>query len=133
MPGLRSVPGTPPYQFRGVKLLFDENLSPQLVPLVSTVYPSSVHVRDVGLKGHPDEDLWLFAQRSNLVIVSKDTDFRDRSYVQGFPPKVVWLDVGNAGTKAIVDLLIAEAKRVRQFESDNEAAMLILSLSKNAV
>ncbi len=70
-----------------MKLLFDENLSPRLVRLVAVGYPGSVHVRDVGLKGHVDDALWQFARGSGLVIVSKDTDFRERSYVEGFPAK----------------------------------------------
>lgn len=68
-----------------MKLLFDENLSPRLVRLVAAGYPDSVHVRNVGLMGHGDDDLWQFARRSGLTIVSKDTDFRERSYVEGFP------------------------------------------------
>ena len=43
---------------------------------------------------------WEYAHKEGFAIVSKDTDFRERSYVEGAPPKVVWLDVGNAGTKA---------------------------------
>ncbi len=116
-----------------MKLLFDENLSPRLVRLVADGYPGSVHVRDVGLKGHVDDDLWQYARSAGLVIVSKDTDFRDRSYVEGFPPKVIWLDVGNAGTEAIARLLTAEHDRAKLFEADKEASMLILSLSKDAV
>jgi predicted nuclease of predicted toxin-antitoxin system len=116
-----------------VKLLFDENLSPRLVRLLAVVYPGSVHVRDVGLKGHVDDGLWQYARYSGLVIVSKDTDFRERSYVEGFPPKVIWLDVGNAGTQAVAQLLTAEHDRANQFEADHEASMLILSLSKDAV
>lgn len=116
-----------------MKLLFDENLSPRLVRMVAVGYPGSVHVRDVDLKGHVDDDLWQYAQNSGLVIVSKDTDFRDRSYVEGFPPKVIWLDVGNAGTEAVAQLLAAERNRATQFEADKEASMLILSLSKDAV
>jgi len=92
-----------------------------------------VHVRDVGLKGRADKDLWQHAQDSGLVIVSKDTDFRDRSYVEGIPPKVIWLDVGNAGTESIAQLLTAEQDRAKQFEADTEASMLILPLSKDAV
>lgn len=64
--------------------------------MLAVDHPGSVHVRDVGLKGLADNDLWQHAQDSGMVIVSKDTDFRDRSYVEGFPPKVNWLDVGNA-------------------------------------
>jgi predicted nuclease of predicted toxin-antitoxin system len=116
-----------------VKLLFDENLSPRLVRLVAVGYPGSVHVRDVGLKGHVDDALWQYARGSGLVIVSKDTDFRERSYVDGFPPKVIWLDVGNVGTDAVAQLLMAEHGRAHQFEADKEASILILSLSKDAV
>lgn len=116
-----------------MKLLFDENLSPRLVRLVAASYPGSVHVRDVGLKGHVDDDLWQYARASGLVIVSKDTNFRERSYVEGFPPKGIWLDVGNAGTEAVAQLLTAEQDRAKQFLADEEASTLILSLSKDAV
>ena len=30
-----------------MKLLFDENLSPQLVRLLNDLFPNSIHVRDV--------------------------------------------------------------------------------------
>ena len=73
---------TPSRELRGVKLLFDENLSPRL------------------------------ARNEDFAIVSKDTDFRERSYLVGAPPKVVWLDVGNAGSRAIEGRTIAERTRV---------------------
>jgi predicted nuclease of predicted toxin-antitoxin system len=68
-----------------------------------------------------------------LAIVSKDTDFRERSYVEGFPPKVIWLDVGNARTAAIAELLRRERPRVNQFEASVDASLLILSLQTIAV
>lgn len=52
---------------------------------------------------------------------------------KGSPPKVIWLDVGNAGTDAVAQLLMAEHDRAQQFEAGEEASILILSLSKNAV
>ena len=68
----------------------------------------SVHVRDVGLRGAADQRRWEYASAHGFAIVSKDTDFRDRSHVEGFPPKIIWLDVGHAGTAAIADLLRGE-------------------------
>jgi predicted nuclease of predicted toxin-antitoxin system len=41
-----------------VKLLFDENLSPRLVALLSPLYPDSSHVDLVGLHGKPDREVW---------------------------------------------------------------------------
>jgi len=42
-----------------------------------------------------DSDLWNYAKRENLTIVTKGTDFYDRLVLQGPPPKVIWLRLGN--------------------------------------
>ena len=96
-------------------------------------YPGSKHVRDVGLQGSEDGQVWDHARREGFTIVSKDTDFRERSYVEGFPPKIVWLDVGNAGTGAIARLLRTERQRIERFETVDEASLLILSIDASAI
>lgn len=78
-----------------MKLLFDQNLSPRLPRLLADLFPDSVHVRDVGLRDAPDADIWRFAKENGFVIVSKDSDFQQRSLLYGFPPKFVWVRVGN--------------------------------------
>jgi predicted nuclease of predicted toxin-antitoxin system len=82
-----------------VKLLFDQNVSHTLVGSLANEFPGSAHVRDVGLGRAEDEQIWTYARTHGLAIVSKDTDFRERSYVEGFPPKIIWLDVGNAASR----------------------------------
>jgi predicted nuclease of predicted toxin-antitoxin system len=116
-----------------VKLLFDENLSPNLVGLVRDEYPDSAHVRDVGLRGAADRRIWEYARDNGFVIVSKDDDFRQRSLLEGAPPKVVRLQVGNAGAAPIAELLREQAPRLRQFEGEEESAFLIISLASRAV
>jgi predicted nuclease of predicted toxin-antitoxin system len=116
-----------------VKLLFDENLSHKLVGALSTRFPNSTHVRDIGLRGAQDPQIWSHARGQGFVIVSKDTDFRERSYVEGFPPKVSWLDVGTAGTGAIAELLRKEHQRIERFETDRETSLLILSIGPSAL
>ena len=116
-----------------MKLLFDENLSPDLVGFVRDEYPDSTHVRDVGLRGASDRRIWEHARANDFVIVSKDEDFRQRSLLEGAPPKVVWLQVGNAGTAPIAGLLREQAPRLRRFEGDEESAFLIVSLVRRAV
>ena len=96
-------------------------------------FPRSAHVRDVGLRASDDEAIREFAIAQGFIIVSKDTDFRERSFVDGAPPEVVWLDVGNSGTSAISDLLRRERQRVEVFHSTEELSMLILSIDMSAV
>ena len=109
-----------------MKLLFDENLSPKLTGLLQKEFPDSVHVRDAGLRGAGDRDLWDHASRHGLVICSKDNDFRQLAFVRGHPPKVIWLDVGNLGTTAIAAILSREVVRLRRFEHE-DASLIVLS------
>ena len=68
--------------------LFDENLSPTLPALIEVTFHGSRHVRDCGLKGKTDREVWDYARRENFVIISKDSDFVQRSLVHGTPPKL---------------------------------------------
>jgi predicted nuclease of predicted toxin-antitoxin system len=115
-----------------VKLLFDENLSAKLTRLLDNEYPGSEHVEDCDLLGADDREIWNYARAQGLIIVSKDTDFRERSFVEGFPPKVIWLDVGNSGTAMIAELLRQGHARVEAFERQAETSFLILSLASSA-
>lgn len=42
-----------------------------------------------------DSQIWEFARKHDLVIVSKDTDFSDRIITSSPPPRVVHLRFGN--------------------------------------
>lgn len=116
-----------------MKLLFDANVSHKLVRQLASEYPDSTHVRDVGLRGATDRRIWDYAGANAFIIASKDTDFRERSYVEGFPPKVIWLDVGSAGTEAVAALLRRERDRVQRFHAQEDVSLLILSIGVSAV
>jgi len=59
-----------------MRLLFDENLSPHLPAMLADLFPSSIHVREPGLKSSVDEAIWQYAAQHGLTIVTKDDDFR---------------------------------------------------------
>ena len=107
-------------------LLFDENLSHKLPAKLADVYPGSAHVRHLGLLGAGDERIWEHALRNGLVIVSKDDDFQQRSFLRGAPPKVVWLVVGNATTSQVEAVLRAGSVAIARFVADAEASLLVL-------
>ncbi len=116
-----------------MKLLFDENLSPRLVPALEPEYPGSAHVRALGLRGATDEAIWERARHEAYAIVSKDNDFRQLSFLHGAPPKVIWLSVGNASTEAILRFLRSQRAEIHTFETDTEASFLALTLAESAV
>jgi predicted nuclease of predicted toxin-antitoxin system len=110
-----------------VKLLLDENLSDRIVPQVLDRYPHSAHVKAHNLVRTDDAVIWTFARQHNFVIVSKDSDFHQRSLVYGAPPKFIFLRVGNCPTSRIVQILPSDFVLISTFHADPNAAILILS------
>lgn len=110
-----------------MRLLFDENLSHQLVRLLGDIFPQSVHVRDVGLKSADDPAVWHYAKEHQLMIVSKDSDLHQRSFVLGHPPKLVWVRLGNCSTTEVESLLRRNFSAITLFYQDAQASFLSLS------
>jgi predicted nuclease of predicted toxin-antitoxin system len=109
-----------------VKLLLDQNISDRLVEALADAYPSSAHVREVGLARSGDEAVWTFARERGYTIVSKDSAFHQRSFLFGFPPKVIWIRSGNCTTGAIEQILRKRQPAIQEFCEDQIHAFLIL-------
>ena len=109
-----------------MKLLFDQNLSDQLVTQLADLFPNSVHVKTVGLNTTTDTELWNYARDNNYIIVSKDADFSNRSAIHGFPPKVIWLKLGNCPTSIVENNLRKHYADIREFVRSSSRGLLIL-------
>ena len=109
-----------------MKFLFDQNLSPRLVQTLASLFPGSIHVRDIGLERSDDQVVWDYALTPGFAIVTKDADFHQRSFVYGHPPKVVWIQRGNGSTKDIEQILTIRFADILVFEADSESAFLSL-------
>lgn len=110
-----------------MKLLFDENLSPKLPRMIAAHFPQSVHVRECGLLGHPDEAVWEYARSNGFAIISKDSDFQQRSFLYGHPPKVIWLRIGNCSREQVIRLILNHEQDLREFGTNPFLSTLVLS------
>lgn len=84
-------------------------------------------MRDVGLKAADDPVVWEYAKNNDLMIVSKDSDLHQRSFVFGYPPKVVWVRLGNCSTSDVEQLLRGRFAAIKAFYEDDYASFLSLS------
>jgi len=90
--------------------LFDENL-----PMRLQFSPKLPIMPAASAGRNPtDSQIWEFARRHDLVIVSKDADFSDRIIIHSPPPRVVHLRFGNLRRKDFHALL---ARRWPQIET----------------
>lgn len=75
-------------------------------------------MRLIGLEGADDETIWNYARTRGFAIVSKDSDFHQRSFVRGFPPKIIWIRCGNCSTSQIENILRDNRAAVQNFCDD---------------
>ena len=100
----------------------------RLIHSLANFYPDSAHVADHKLDAAEDANIWDFAQANGFTIISKDSYFYDRSGLQGSPPKLIWLKVGNCSTETIETLLRKVHADVAIFIEQDLKTCLILTL-----
>ncbi len=109
-----------------MKLLLDQNLSWRLVRDLQDSFPGSRHAREDGMDRADDGAVWEHAKREGFIIHSKDSDFQQRSLLNGAPPKCIWLRIGNCSTNEIKSLIRHHADDIREFADRADESYLIL-------
>ena len=109
-----------------MKFLFDHNLSPRLVTRLADLYPHASHTVHAGLDRASDIEVWVYAQAHNYTIVTKDADFSDVSVLLGFPPKVIWIRLGNCTTGDLENALRRSNAAIVDFVNDPSVGVLEL-------
>ena len=109
-----------------MKFLLDENISYRIFPKITDLFPNSAHLKEFDLIESNDWEIWDFAAQNDYVILSKDSDFHQRSILDAPPPKLVFLRVGNCSTSYLVNLLRSNHKVIETFAEMESESILVL-------
>ncbi|MCR4314937.1 MAG: DUF5615 family PIN-like protein [Planctomycetes bacterium] len=85
-----------------MKLLLDENLSPETSEFLKNLGHDAETVRDAGMSGKDDEEIAVYAEKSGRIILTHNYDFADLTCA--FPrtvPAIIRLRI-KVQTEAIV-------------------------------
>ena len=107
-----------------MKLLFDNNLSHKLVARIHDLFPGSSHVMTEGLDEHEDKCIWEFAKENGFTIITKDSDFNELLLVNGYPPQVIWIRIGNCKIADIERIIRSNAIILTNFHRGQESGIL---------
>jgi predicted nuclease of predicted toxin-antitoxin system len=107
-----------------LKLLLDQNLSYRLLARLDSLFPGSSQIHRLGMEHADDTVIWQFARENGFAIVTKDSDFYERSLVHGYPPQIIWLKCGNVPTQQAQEILLRSAEVISLFLREGKAACL---------
>lgn len=105
-------------------LLLDENLPPQLAEILEHPTLKVVHVGDEGFLARDDRDIWRFALRANLVVVTKDSDYLDLATVSA-TGRVILLAVGNMKLKALCEFIDHHSCMIHEFVACDDRILIL--------
>jgi len=88
-----------------MKFLIDNNLSYKLKRCFMLAGNECEHVSNLSMQKSDDMQIWSFARNHNYTIVTKDNDFNELLHLNGYPPKILLLRIGNCRTTEIANLL----------------------------
>ncbi len=107
-----------------MRLLIDENISFRIVKQLNELFPESVHVTDVMPPLRSDLSIFQHAKENNFIIVTFDEDFIELQALRGFPPKIVWLRIGNSSTLNILHKLSINIQSIKDLSSNPQLSIL---------
>ena len=85
-----------------MKILIEPQLPPGLNVMLAAAGHEANHVVDVGLRDADDAQVWEYAVREGIAILTKDEDFAARRLREPHGPTIIWLRVGNSSRAALV-------------------------------
>lgn len=68
--------------------------------------------------------IWRYAENKGYQIVTFDEDFVDLQNMYGYPPKIIWLRMGNVSTQEIASKMIELEQSILTFLTDQDSGIL---------
>ncbi len=104
------------------KYLIDINLPYYFSPWNSDEY---VHQRDFDAKAS-DADIWEYAKRHRLTIITKDRDYSDRILLLEPPPRIIHLKVGNMKIRDFHRFITKHWKQVLEMSATHKLVIVFV-------
>ena len=106
-----------------MKLLFDENISYRILPILKNHFEEVESVINIP-SVKENLEIWNYAKEMGFTIVTFDEDFYDWQLLRGYPPKIIWLRMGNTPTQPLAEKLIKEKAQIQRLTEDPNLGVL---------
>ncbi len=114
-----------------MNFLCDVHISYKVVSYLKSVEVEAIHVNDILEKWHTkDEDICAYADANDLIILTKDADFKNSFLIRNTPKKLVKINLGNISTKLLIELLKEQLQAMNKLSSSGS---FMIELEKDSV
>lgn len=114
-----------------MKFLCDVHISYKVVNFLSKSGFETIHVNQILDKWNTkDRDICKFADSNDLIVITKDSDFRNSFFVDGSPRKLIKVNLGNISTS---DLIESISQILTAIEKLSNSSSFLVEIDKNLI
>ncbi len=113
-----------------MKFLCDVHVSYKLVKYLRALSIETSHVNEILNKWHTtDKDICSYADKIDLIVITKDADFRNSFLINNTPKKLVKVNLGNISTRVFIEVISNNLDAIKTL---NSSGGFMIELGKHA-
>ncbi len=113
-----------------MRFLCDVHISFKLVSYLRSLEIHATHVNQILDKWHTkDEDICTYADEHDLIVITKDVDFRNSFLIKNTPKKLIRIKLGNISNSILIKVLSDHLTTIAHLGSNGGFMMELDQLS----
>jgi predicted nuclease of predicted toxin-antitoxin system len=114
-----------------MKFLCDVHISYKIVRYLESLGYQAIHINEILEKsGTKDSDICNYADQNDMIVMTKDADFRDSYFIKQTPKKLIKINLGNISNN---ELLLIIKNNIKSLEKLNTKLFFLIEIGKNDV
>lgn len=108
-----------------MKFLCDVHISIKVVKYIESKGFTCFHVNAILDKWNTkDEDIITYVDNNNLILISKDSDFKNSHFLRKLPKKLIKINLGNISNRELVGIFESILPQIKTI-NDKEPVFIL--------
>ena len=101
-----------------MQFLCDVHISYKIVNFLTSLGYETIHVNNLPDKWFTkDKDICKYADSNNLIVITKDSDFRNSYFIHKTPKKLIKINLGNISNADLISILTEIIETIAKIDS----------------
>ncbi|MBN2519474.1 MAG: DUF5615 family PIN-like protein [Bacteroidales bacterium] len=114
-----------------MKFLCDVHISYKIVTHLKSLGFEAIHVNEILNKSETeDSDICNYTDQNDLILVTKDSDFRDSYFIKRTPKKLIKINLGNISNQELKTIITHNINAIQKLYCKE---FFILEIDKDTI
>ena len=114
-----------------MKILCDVHIAIKIAKFLTSKSIKTEHVNRILDKWNTkDEDICLYADKHDFIVLTKDVDFKNSHFINNTPKKLIRINLGNISTKKLIDIFDNNLDKLKKYFENNSCCYIEINYDK---